>query len=76
MGRFALVDVEQELHGANLAIRLRLIDAMRDIGDRQALPLLRFLERWDDAKLAREAAGEARRAIGQAATSGHSNKPR
>lgn len=62
-GTPALVDIEQALHGANLPGRLRLIDAMEAIGSKRALPLLRFLERWDEAKPARERAREAREAL-------------
>lgn len=74
IGRFALVDIEQELHGADLATRLRLIATIREIGDPEALPLLRFLERWDDEQLAREAAREARLALEAAASKGRGSK--
>jgi HEAT repeat protein len=58
-GRFALVDIEQELHGAALAARLRLLEAVEKIGDKEALPLLRFYQRWDPDELVRKKAKAA-----------------
>lgn len=48
LGCYALVDIEQALHGAPLPGRLRLLEAIDRGRCRGAIPLLRFLERWDD----------------------------
>ena len=59
-GERALVDIEQALHGANLPARLRLLEAIEALGSAEAIPLLRFVERWDEAKTARERARQIR----------------
>jgi hypothetical protein len=57
-GPYALVDIEQELPGAKQQGRLRLIEAIGRIGDREALPFLRVIGRWDDDPLVRKTAKE------------------
>jgi len=59
-GRYALVDIEQEIHAADLTARLRLLAAVEGIGDPEAIPLLRFLERWADDDAVRERAHDVR----------------
>ena len=61
VGAFALPDIEQEIHAAPAAGRLRLLRAIERIGSPQAIPLLRFLVRWDtDDAVRREAQRIAR----------------
>ncbi|PIE19460.1 MAG: hypothetical protein CSA65_02180 [Proteobacteria bacterium] len=50
IGCYALVDIEQALHNAPLSGRLRLLEVIERARCREAIPLLRFLERWDDEK--------------------------
>lgn len=45
LGRFALVDIEQAFHSANDDGRLRLLEAIRRIGDPDALPFVQFIAR-------------------------------
>lgn len=42
-GEFALVEIEQEFHGAKTHVKLRLLDAIRRIKSPKARPLLKFI---------------------------------
>ena len=56
LGRLALTDIEQEMHSAKPEGRVRLLHALRRIGEREALPLVRFLARWaEDPEVRRQA---------------------
>ena len=56
VGSYALVEIEQQIHGAALEGQLRLLVALRRIGDPAAVPLLKHLVRWaDDRSLRAEA---------------------
>jgi len=46
-GRYALPDIEEELHSASPTGRLRLIEALRRLGQSEAAPFLDILARWD-----------------------------
>jgi HEAT repeat protein len=57
LGRYALVDIEQQLHEAEADQRLHLLEAVDRIGDPDGVPLLRFWSlRADDARVRRKAA--------------------
>lgn len=56
-GAYALPDIEQEMHAAPAAGRLRLLRALGRIGSREAVPLLRFLARHDTDDAVRRRAG-------------------
>jgi hypothetical protein len=58
-GRYTLPDIEQESHAAPSKSRLRLVDAVRRIGSRDALPWLDFLARWDSDEAVRRGAKRA-----------------
>jgi hypothetical protein len=60
VGCYALVDIEQAFHGAPLPGRRRLLEAIRSAGCREATPLLRFIERWDDEEEIRRQARRTR----------------
>ena len=66
LGRYALPDIEQEIHGASSRGRLRLLEALRRLKDREALPLVDTVARWDvdpgARALAKEVAQELRNA--------------
>jgi hypothetical protein len=56
LGRQALTDIEQEMHSAKPEGRVRLLHALRRIGQREALPLVRFIARWaEDPEVRRQA---------------------
>ena len=55
-GRLALVDIEQVIQGAEPAGRLRLLEALRKIGDPEAIPLARIIARWDANPLVKKEA--------------------
>ncbi len=55
-GRLALVDIEQVIQGAEEPGRLRLMKALRKIGDPEAIPLLQIIARWDPSKTVRQEA--------------------
>lgn len=55
-GRLALVDIEQVIQGAEEAGRLRLLEALRKIGDPEAVPLCKIIARWDESKAVRQEA--------------------
>ena len=65
-GRYALPDIEQEMHQAPLASRLRLLDAIERIGEAEAVPLLDFLARWDTADKVRVRARNVARTLRRA----------
>jgi hypothetical protein len=52
-GEFVLVDIEQELHSAEVKGRLRLLEALRRIDSHRALPLVQFIARWDNEQQVR-----------------------
>jgi hypothetical protein len=65
-GRYALPDIEQELHAASTTGRKRLIEALRKLREREAIPFLEIVARWDEEPevraLAREVAASLRNA--------------
>jgi hypothetical protein len=62
-GTYALPDIEQEMHGAPIKGRLRLLDALRRIGSAEAVPLLDFLIRVDTDDAVRKEAGKVVRQL-------------
>ena len=61
-GAFALVDIEQALHGAEVAQQLVLLEAVEQISSAEGLPLLSFYAQWGKPAL-RKPAAEARRRL-------------
>ena len=62
-GTYALPDIEQEMHGAPIKGRLRLLDAVRRIGSPEAVPLLDFLIRVDTDDAVRKEAQKVARQL-------------
>jgi hypothetical protein len=62
-GRYALPDIEQELQVSPLEGKLRLLDVLERLKDREALPFLDFLARWEREEAARKRAGQVAKAI-------------
>jgi hypothetical protein len=63
-GSHALPDIEQEYHGADPASRLLLLEALERINDRQALPFVRYVARWDEDPKARKLASRVSKSLG------------
>lgn len=63
LGRYALPDIEQEIHQAPAASRLRLLDAIERIGEAEAVPLLEFLARYDTVDKVRKRARDVARTL-------------
>ena len=57
-GPYALPDIEQELHDAPTHGRLRLLEAVRRIGDPAAKPLVRLVARRDEEASVRQKASD------------------
>jgi hypothetical protein len=62
-GRYALPDIEQEIHGASIQGRLRLLEALSRLKDKEAIPLLDTLARWDADPEVRKRAHEVAREL-------------
>lgn len=62
-GPYALPDIEQEMHNAPVAGRLRLLRAIERIGSREAVPFLTFLASHDGDKLVRRRAATLARSL-------------
>jgi len=57
MGSYAITDIEQQMHAANDEGKVRLLNALRRIGDPVAIPLVSHLKKWAaDKKVRKEAA--------------------
>ena len=68
-GSHALPDIEQEFHSADPAGRRRLLEALERLKDRQALPFVRYVARWDeDPGVRKEAARVSKTLVSLAAT--------
>jgi hypothetical protein len=65
-GRYALPDIEQEMHQAPAGSRLRLLDAIERIGDAEAVPLLEFVARHDTEDRVRKRARYVARTLRRA----------
>jgi HEAT repeat protein len=63
IGSFALPDIEEELHGAPTRGRLRLLEAIGQIGDPAAEPLVRLVAHRDEEASVREKAKEVLREL-------------
>jgi len=63
-GHYALPDIEQELHSANAVGRKRLIEALRRLKEKGAIPFLEIVACWDESaeirSLAKEVAASLR----------------
>jgi hypothetical protein len=67
-GRDAIAILETGLYQADALGRLRIIEVLEDIGDREAVPILRHLARRDDDQSVRERATRALEHMGVADT--------
>jgi len=56
-GRYALPDIEQEIHTANVRGRERLLEAISRLRLTEALPLTEYVARWDESAQVRARAG-------------------
>ncbi|MCK5799759.1 MAG: hypothetical protein KAI47_21365 [Deltaproteobacteria bacterium] len=63
IGCYALIDIEQAFHSAPLPGRLRLLDALARGRCAEAIPLLKFIERWDNDDDVRARAHAIRQAL-------------
>ena len=68
LGRVALPDIEQEFHAVPLASRLQFVEALRRIGDPEAVPFLSYVARHGRQPLLRRRAAAAARAIARRAS--------
>ncbi len=57
-GRYALPDIEQELHTASVTGRKRLLEALRRLKEREAIPFLEIVARHDESQEVRALAAE------------------
>lgn len=57
-GRYALPDIEQEFHGATVVGRKRLLEALRRLKEREAVPFLELVARSDEHAEVRALAAE------------------
>jgi hypothetical protein len=62
-GRRSLVVLEAAIHTADPAGRKRLVRAMRRLGDRDAVPLLSHIARYDEDEGVRKEASDALAAL-------------
>jgi len=64
-GSYALPDIEQAMHSAPVAKRLRLLRAIERVQAPEAIPFLRFLARWDTDDAVRRTAKQTADQLGR-----------